>query len=619
MNCTVLSTIVRRRRFFLAESAVDSSACIVKRDLLVPDFLSFKPHSGSVELVYRQYCELLVLAKCYRSPASMWYCSRQLGQAVVSGLNALYETCYHIGAGEKTNWWFWEIGYPSVITDILILMYDEIPDADLRKYIAVTEYFQPDAQFSGNNPRAIHPCGVPLRCSTGGNRVDLVKLCVLRGALSGNREAVEQAIALLPEVWQIKTAAEGKLPVSMEERDGFYADGSFLQHGDIPYTGTYGQVLIGGIAEIFYLINDTEFAIRPELCTGLYECILKSVEPLLYHGAIPDMVSGRAVSRDETDHDRGQRIVNSLLLLSYSAPAKYKTLLERIVYRESAGDCVWVWQNSERDPFFFREKSRFMTSRIDTLSVDEYETEAYCFNEMERYFFRCRRFAAGIAAHSRNIGNYESCNGENVSGWFTGDGMLYLYERQDNYVGFWNAVDFYYMPGTTEIRQSMEAVFACRSLQSTAAAGLPTTGVRVCGGRALRVIMDFINWNGTLHTEKRWYLSEDTINLEEKIISAEGEVYATVENKILRDPCSLQLDSRPVFSDMRSFLHTVRSGWNRTGVWQSVRVDGRSYTFSAAVPITVRIEPRRDVHFIIVYLEFGTECDGQHFSWQLSL
>ncbi|WP_279751173.1 hypothetical protein, partial [Staphylococcus aureus] len=42
-------------------------------------------------------------------------------------------------------------------------------------------------------------------------------------------------------------------------RNGFYKDGSYIDHQDVPYTGAYGVVLLEGISQIFPMIKETPF------------------------------------------------------------------------------------------------------------------------------------------------------------------------------------------------------------------------------------------------------------------------------------------------------------------------------------------------------------------------
>ena len=60
-----------------------------------------------------------------------------------------------------------------------------------------------------------------------------------------------------------------------------------------------------------------------------------------------------------------------------------------------------------------------------------------------------------IAMSSSRIANYESINNENLHGWFTGDGMTYIYNADAGQFSdcFWATVDPYRLPGTTFERQ----------------------------------------------------------------------------------------------------------------------------------------------------------------------
>ena len=40
-----------------------------------------------------------------------------------------------------------------------------------------------------------------------------------------------------------------------KERNGFYKDGSYIDHQDVPYTGAYGVVLLEGISQMMPMIK----------------------------------------------------------------------------------------------------------------------------------------------------------------------------------------------------------------------------------------------------------------------------------------------------------------------------------------------------------------------------
>ncbi|MGL5098906.1 MAG: polysaccharide lyase family 8 super-sandwich domain-containing protein, partial [Fusobacteriaceae bacterium] len=333
--------------------------------------------------------DLAILSTLFVRKDSKYFNDKKAINFIEQNLRKFLEKIYNENEGEYANWWHWEIGYPLEIMDILLLLDEKLDSNLVKKALEVTKFFQPDPQYSGMNPRAIHPRMPALRITTGGNRVDTVKISLIRGILLKDLSEVKRAISILPEVWKTKSSI---LKDDGESRDGFYEDGSFLQHGSIPYTGTYGNVLLKGVAEILFILNGSFLEEELKNVEEMYENVLKAFEPLFFKGGISDFVSGRAIARkDHWDQKIGCEILKSITLLSKSASPKYKKVFLKIIERET-------------------DKKK------------KYKREIYCFNAMERIFLRDRNHAFGIALHSKKIGNYESMNGENTQGWFTGDG-----------------------------------------------------------------------------------------------------------------------------------------------------------------------------------------------------
>jgi hyaluronate lyase len=86
--------------------------------------------------------------------------------------------------------------------------------------------------------------------STGANRVDLCRVLALRGVEGETPAKITLARAALSPVFPYVTSG-----------DGLYADGSFIQHTYVPYTGTYGQVLLDGFARLFVLLHGSPWAV----------------------------------------------------------------------------------------------------------------------------------------------------------------------------------------------------------------------------------------------------------------------------------------------------------------------------------------------------------------------
>ncbi|PPJ90968.1 hyaluronate lyase, partial [Staphylococcus aureus] len=67
-----------------------------------------------------------------------------------------------------------------------------------------------------------------------------------------------------------------------KERNGFYKDGSYIDHKDVPYTGAYGVVLLEGISQMMPMIKETPFNDKTQNNTTLKSWIDDGFLPLIY-------------------------------------------------------------------------------------------------------------------------------------------------------------------------------------------------------------------------------------------------------------------------------------------------------------------------------------------------
>ena len=126
--------------------------------------------------------------------------------------------------------------------------------------------------------------------------------------------------------------------------------------------------------------------------------------------------------------------------------------------------------------------------------------------------------------HSSKTGNYENVNGYNRKNWFTGDGAYFLYEEDyEQYENYWENIDPYFIPGTTEIKMDMENIDAERNFRTKFAeknmAGALKWHYYGAAG------MDFVNWNEKLTSRKSWFFVSWGVIFAESNITGEGEVY----------------------------------------------------------------------------------------------
>lgn len=482
--------------------------------------LNYEETKDNIVKIKILYAKLLLLCKGYYIKGTKYYSDESVVKFIEEKIEKFRNYFYNLNSIEHTNWWQWEIGIPFTMNDIFMLMKGKIKDEIIVENLKTSRYFQPDPRYSGNNPVAIHPSGKPLRLSTGGNRVDTVKISLFRGILLEDEEEIKLALESLPEVWEYNEKDRG---------EGFYRDGSFIQHEAIPYAGGYGEVLLSGIGEILYIISDSEYTSVVKKVDELYEIILDSFEPFFYNGSFTDMLSGRGIDRiNNSDSVIGHRILNDILVVSSIFKDDKCKKLESIVLREIRKYGAEKYLEEEKSPFLYK-KIKDLLEKNRGQEIEKYRNSIKICNNMARVMKREEKYAFGIAMHSSTIGNYEAMNGENLKGWYTGDGAYYLYDGVNEYKDYWRDVDYYYIPGTTEIKMNMEGLDAQRNFESSFVKDKVAYGVSE--GENGLIAMEFLNWNEKLKSRKSWVLIDSKIIFIETNIESEENVYTTIFNK----------------------------------------------------------------------------------------
>lgn len=498
------------------------------------------------------YQRLFSMAKAYQMAGGELYQQPQLLQSIIGGLAFLNQRYYKPGVKEWGNWWHWELGIPKDIHNILIVLYEQLPSELIQANTAATRYFTPLPTHLGAGPGADTSSNPKYRESTGGNRTDNSQVVLLRGVLDNNAAEINAAVtALSPVVEYVSTS------------DGFYTDGSFIQHYDIAYNGTYGNVLLGGLGALIDLVAGSPWQATDPKLQEIYPIIFKSYAPFLFRGTMMEFVNGRAISRpQEQGHQVGHNVINSLLYYIDAAAPEYQMRLKQLIKEQITSDTLLNPLTS------INHVGNYLKAKelVSDPRIEEYEDEAegfHYFPAMERAVFRQDDWAFALALHSNRTGNFECMNEENRRGWFTGDGMAYLYTDQlDSYQDFWPAVDSYRLEGTTVDNQLMAD---CQGQRNQLKGGSKTTMGWVGGAKLdeMGVVgMEFSNWNDTLSAKKSWYMFDDAIvfvgsNIQSHIGT---DVTTTVLNRKLPQDqtVNVYLDGQPWQGEAQVTVNSIR-------------------------------------------------------------
>lgn len=424
-----------------------------------------------------------------------WLHKNAYGKEPVKKLEEL-KTNFSKSAPQKNtnlNWWDYEIGTPRALTNTLILLNDQFSNEEKKKYTAPIKTFAPDSD------KILSSVGQPEQAK-GGNLVDIAKVKLLESIIEEDKDMTKNSIDSFNKVFTyVQSNATGK------ERNGFYKDGSYIDHQDVPYTGAYGVVLLEGISQMMPMIKETPFNDSNQNDTTLKSWIDDGFMPLIYKSEMMDLSRGRAISREnETSHSASATVMKSLLRLSDAMDDSTKAKYKKIVKTSVKSDSTYK-QNDYLSSYSDISKMKSLMED-STISTNGLTQQLKIYNDMDRvtYHNKDLDFAFGLSMTSKNVARYESINNENLKGWHTGAGMSYLYNSDVKHYrdNFWATADMKRLAGTTTLDEEPKEN---KKSDKTFVGGTKFDDQHASIG------MDFENQDKTLTAKKSYFILNDKI------------------------------------------------------------------------------------------------------------
>jgi hyaluronate lyase len=384
-------------------------------------------------------------------------------------------------------------------------MYEGLGIAGLSNTLAAVDYYTPSPTNHGL-----------AGTFTGANLADRIRIVGVRGAVVKDTAKVGAARDALSNLFPYVTSD-----------DGFYVDGSFIQHNHHPYNGSYGNVLLQDLSALLPWLQGSPWQCVDPAQTNVISWIYNSYEPFIYRGAMMPMTCGRAISRSGSqEHVIGQDIMQYIFTLSTFGSASDTARIRSMVK-------YWTQADTYRN--FTNNLPLALISPAEQLMADASTPPRiellghWNFGSMDQAVHLRPGWGFALSMSSSTIANYEYMNGENAHGWYTGDGMTYVYnsdlaQYSDD---FWPTVDPYHLPGTT-VDLTPRADGSGQSYLSpnkwVGGATLLTNGVAG---------MDLAAWNSSLTTKKSWFMFDNEVVCLGAGITCAGttNVQTTVENR----------------------------------------------------------------------------------------
>ena len=524
------------------------------------------------------YGRLYTLVRAYGTPGNRYYKDPALLVDCKNGLEYLYRHYYGpciIEQGPYGNWWEWDIGIPLALTKMLLILEDELGAEAVAKYLSPFDHLDYYPRMTAANKTWI-------------------TACILASAvLQNDAERVLISKQMFIDVFDYVTAG-----------DGFYTDGSFIQHGRHPYAGGYALSMMATLTDIMYAFNGTMFEITEGGVNNQYAWVFDTYLPIMHRGNLFANNRGREVSRRTSETQAGNGLISSLVKMIHYAPVDVVSRLEDIVKKHIA--------TSGRDltgvsSILFADYIAGLADSAEAANVKYNVTKVY--GNMDRVTHHNATYAASVALNSTRIWKYEAINLENMNAWYHGDGMIYLYTHGYDYnYDFFHYVDPYRIPGVTctDEERVME------NISGGIFNGSPFAGGVYCGeyGAATLDLAPSENkyFIPKLSARKSYFfLGREVVAVGSGITDTSGaNVYTVVENRKWREEDEVKVNGEAV--ELNTDILT-KDAVNR------VHFSGMGgYIFPDSVTLNMR-RAENTVSFLEMWLGHGKSPENEGYSY----
>lgn len=477
------------------------------------------------------------MAFLYQTNNSVYYKDNDLKQKIEYSLKWFYDNVYNENTTySELQWYDYRIGVPLNLVDALALMKGEISDSVLQNSINSIDYFEPDDSKDTS-------------FSSGANRMDQAFVVAMLGVISGEQKQIDLATQVLQ--YSFNTVTPGVLA----SNDGFYKDGTFIQHRHTPYTSGYGATYLSRSAELFKLFAGTSQLAQFKTLKSMYTYLDTTYLPVLYKNEVLDMTRGRGISLQSVANED---VANAMLYDMYTISQKNGDSAYRGRYNKILKSSI-IASSSKAD--FYKKlplpvaqtfKSIVLNTNISGNPV-EMTPQNIMMASGSQMIDRRAKYTASISMFSKEISSFEYISGANKFGFYTGTGALSLYNGDESLKGnYYPTLDdtknpdgtsgqnyMTSLPGTTTDHKIGELINTDTGLNSPASypnteswSGGVSDGQN--GSASLDYSMEKVT-GSSLKAQKSWFFLDDRIvALGTGITSSENlDTETIVENRQL--------------------------------------------------------------------------------------
>lgn len=517
--------------------------------------------------VHKSYTRLHTMARAWAYPGTVCYHDAALLADIRFGLALLYRIAYNENTPMCGNWWEWRIGNTWDYANIVSILYDELSPLELRQFDLGGSRHVRDFVRHGNMTYA--------------NLADICLNLLLIGILTDNADDIQTAVECCVPAFVDRTTRKQRVIANAAhdtiirtqtkyrhntivwEKEGLYEDGTFIQHIAIPYIGTYGLSMVNLLADMVKIFDGTDYVVPQQVVDVLPIWVTKTYLPSMYKGEIMLMFMGRGNARNPYRNAR-QCALNILECAPLIADSLTRRRVVHVCAGMIAGDRHFASVYDDMPPLPVNKP------RIDAaLALADGNTAEDEFSIVlaagDRLIHQTPRFRFGLAMSSNRIGKYEASirlhKSENTTGWYTGDGMTYIYLPDDpgQYWQYVPHINPYRVPGTTVDMLQREPCASGMILFDSRpeAVDIARAGGVMMDGLYSSAMMRLLGSRSELTAKKSWFcFGSEVVCLGAGINLGEyREVITTIENR--QHAGRLVVDGRQVYAADSNLSATI--------------------------------------------------------------
>lgn len=446
--------------------------------------------------IANSFAKIKQMAIAYKQEGNQYYGDEDVYQDILYGINYLLDTKYNPSVKMYGNWYYWQISVPATMTDIMVILKEDLPDDLMERMRAAIIYrIGDDFHYTWY----------------GANRMYLAAISLKLGTAVNNAEYIHRAVYALSE----ENACKDKQSVNSSGDDnGYFWDGSYMFHSGILYNATYGRDQLSNTLSIIGYLYETPWQIEQGMIDDMAERIPDVYEYIVYNGYSIDAAAGRGLGEGE---NYGKSISDSIAKLAeyLDDPKKTELLSVAKQFKTELGIDDEITGNPSIP-------SRGRISKLKRYPIGD------------KLILHTSDFGFALSMFSDRTKCFEAPNGDAMKAWYVSSGMTQILndDRTQYDRNYWIAVNHYRLPGTT-----VDTI--ARSL--TRYEGEIYNANDWCGmidHNELYGAAGMIenNWNSSLTAKKSYFIFDDEIVcLGTDISNGTAEIETTVENRKIKN------------------------------------------------------------------------------------